>query len=353
MRRRPSPARCRPEQPRGRARRGSWAAALCALGALLVGCANGTGDASIVLYSGQHPQLTEALVTAFTRQSGIRVSVRSNDGIVLADQLLQEGKSSPADVYLTENSPELVTLGERGLLAPLAPSTLGQIPRTDDSPTGQWVGVALRVSSLAYDPALVSRSNLPPSMLDLAQSRWKGKVAIAPTDSDFPPLVGAAIATYGEAAARRWLVGLKGNAQTFQDEEAVTAAVNRGAVAMGLVNQYYWYRLRLETGAGAMHSALYYFANHDAGSVENISGAAVLASSRHRQAAEKLVGFLVSAAGQQIIASSDDFEYPARTGIASNPALPPLATVAPTTLSVVALGDDQLATRLIQQAGLV
>ena len=45
--------------------------------------------------------------------------MRTNDGIVLADQLLQEGSSSPADVYLTENSPELVTLDEHGLLAKL------------------------------------------------------------------------------------------------------------------------------------------------------------------------------------------------------------------------------------------
>ena len=64
-----------------------------------------------------------------------------------------------------------------------------------------------------------------------AQPQWKGKVAIAPTDSDFPPLVGAVIATHGEAAARDWLAGLKRNARIYQDEEAVVAAVNRGDVS--------------------------------------------------------------------------------------------------------------------------
>ncbi len=79
---------------------------------------------------------------------------------------------------------------------------LGQVPAATDSPTGDWVGMALRVSSLVYNPAPCARSQLPASILDLAQPQWKGKIAIAPTDSDFPPLVGAVIATYGRRPRR-------------------------------------------------------------------------------------------------------------------------------------------------------
>src|SRR5207253_645626 len=107
-----------------------------------------------------------------------------------------------------------------------------------------------------YNPALVPRSQLPHSILDLTQPRWKGKVALAPTDSDFPPVVGAVIARDGEDAAAEWLRGLKRNAETYQDEEAVVAAVNRGDVASGVINHYYWYRLRLEVGTNGLHSAL-------------------------------------------------------------------------------------------------
>ncbi len=122
---------------------------------------------------------------------------------------------------------------------------------------------------------------LPKSVLELAQPRWKGRIAIAPTDSDFPPLVGAIIARYGRQAAVSWLAGMKRNAQLFQDDEAVVAAVNRGDVATGIINHYYWYRLRLEVGRRAMHSTLYFFPDDDVGSIENISGAGVLASSGH------------------------------------------------------------------------
>jgi iron(III) transport system substrate-binding protein len=319
----------------------------------LSGCGGGgSADPSLVLYNGEHPQLTSDLVQAFTRQTHIKVSVRTADGIVLADQILQEGHSSPADVYLTENSPELMNLEDRGLLAKLPNSTRAQVPAREQSPAGDWVGVALRVSSLAYDPSRVSGGQLPSSVLDLAQPSWKGRIAIAPTDSDFPPVVGAVIATYGKSAAAKWLAGLKRNAQVYQDEEAVVAAVNRGDVAAGIINQYYWYRLRLELGQHKIHSSLYYFPNHDPGSIEDVAGAAVLASSKHRAQAEQLVQFLSGAAGQRILAASYDFEYPARPGIAPNPALPPLSRISFAALSPAALGTDQTAVQLIEQAGL-
>lgn len=328
--------------------------AAAALAPSLAACGSGSGSGAdpIVLYNGQHPQLTAALVSAFTKETGIQVRVRTNDGIVLADQLMQEGSASPADVYLSENSPELVALDQHHLLARLSPSILAQVPAQREAPSGDWVGIALRVGALTYDPALVAVAQLPRSVLALAQPAWKGKIAIAPTDSDFPPLVGAVIAAYGQQAAARWLAGLKRNAQIFQTDESVVAAVNRGDVAAGLINHYYWYRLRVEIGARAMHSALYWFPGSDAGSVVNISGAAVLASSSNRRQALAFVRFLVSPAAQQIIADSYDFEYPARPGIRPNPQLPALSSISSATLSPLALGNDQAASYLIQQAGL-
>jgi len=116
--------------------------------------------------------------------------------------------------------------------------------------------------------------------------------------------------------------------------------------------QYYWYRLRLEVGAKGMHSTLYYFPGRDPGSVVNVSGVAVLASSRSRKQAEELVSFLVSRQAQEILARGDDFEYPARPGVAANRALPPLAEIPHTDVSVVSLGNDQQAARMIEKAGL-
>lgn len=318
---------------------------------IVAGCGGGSTHPSIVLYNGQHPQLTTAIVSAFHRATGISVSERTNDGVVLADQILSEGRSSPADVYLTENSPELVNLSEHGLLARLPNSILDQVPAGDRAANGTWVGVALRVSCLVYDPSLISRSQLPSSIVDLAEPKWKGKVAIAPLDSDFPPVVGAVIAADGKRAATKWLTGVKRNSAVYQDDESVVAAVNRGDEAVGVINQYYWYRLRREVGARKIHSALYYFPNGDPGSVVNVSGAAVLASSHHRSQAERLVAFFVSRAGQRLISAGDDYEYPVRPGVAPNPELPAFSSISHANISVGALGNDVPARQLVAQAG--
>jgi iron(III) transport system substrate-binding protein len=326
-------------------------AACCA--AILSGCGGSSPHSTITLYNGQHAELTSLLVAAFEKKTGIKVKIRTNDSAVLAAQIAQEGDASPADVYIAENSPELMELQRRGLLAPLPRSILDEGTPAANSPTGAWVGMALRVSSLVYAPSRAPLSQLPDSLLDLARPEWKGKVAVAPTDSDFPPLVGAVIATKGEAAARAWLAGLERNARVYQDEEAVVAAVNRGDIATGLINSYYWYRLQLELGTKAMHSALYYFSPNDPGAAVNISGAAVLGSSKEQQNAQRFVSFLVGKAGQQIIAASDDFEYLVRRDVAPNKLLPPIATIHHTTPGVAALGNGELAARLIRQAGLI
>ena len=311
------------------------------------------GSSTLVLYNGQHPQLTSALVAAFQKQTGVSVSVRTNDGIVLAQQILQEGKASLADVYLTENSPELMLLQEKGLLSKLPASVLSQVPAEDSSPDGDWVGVAARVSALAYNPARITVGQMPASILDLELPQWKGRLAIAPSDSDFVPLVSAVIAKYGVANARTWLAGLKENAAIYQDIESVVSAVNSGAQAVGIINSYYWFRLQLEVGASAIHSQVYYFPQSDVGGLENVSGVAVLASSRNQVAADKFVAFMVSEQGQKLLAAGDDFEYPLRADVDPNPALPPLVQVHPDVVSLVSLGDDLQAAQLIQQSGLV
>jgi iron(III) transport system substrate-binding protein len=321
--------------------------------AATVGVSCGNNQTTLVLYNGQHPQLTTALVNAFEKQTGINVSVRTNDGIVLAAQLLQEGKASPADVFLTENSPELLLLQQKGLLSSLPASTLAQVPTADNSPDGDWVGVAARVSALAWNPAAISAGQMPNSLLDLAKPQWKGKVGVAPTDSDFVPLVSAVIAADGVDAAKTWLAGLKANATVYQDDEAVVSAVNQGSVAIGIINSYYWFRLQLEVGASGIHSQIYYFPQRDVGGLENISGAAVLANSKNKTAADKFVAFLVSDQGQQILAAGDDFEYPIRPGVDPNAVLPPIASVDPDVLSLLSLGTDLQASDLIQQAGLL
>jgi iron(III) transport system substrate-binding protein len=304
---------------------------------------------TITVYSGQHQQTVAALVKDFQTRTGIEVHVRSGDEGDLANQVLQEGSSSPADVFYAENPPALDALDQRHLLAAVRPATLALLPRQDSSPSGHWVGVSGRAAALAYNTRAVSADRLPSSVLDLAQPAFKGKLGVAPSETDFQPVVTRVVAARGADAAARWLSGLKDNAKVYDSNEDLLAAVNRGEVEMGMVDHYYWYRLRDELGAGAIHSALRYFPSTDPGGLVDVAGAAVLASSQRQALAQRFVAYLVSQPAQQIIATSESWEYPLLPGVQDR-RLPPLPQLAH---PVVDLGNGQQALNLLQQAGLL
>src|SRR5271166_6705838 len=125
--------------------------------------------APLTLYSAQHEQTVDLLTKEFTKETGIDVKVHSGEAPELASQLAKEGRSSPADVFFTENSPELELLSEKGLLAKVAPATLASVPAQDSGAAGDWVGVLARENVLAYNAGMIQEAALPASLLDLAK----------------------------------------------------------------------------------------------------------------------------------------------------------------------------------------
>ncbi len=339
-------------------------AAVIACGALGAGVLSGCSGSdpskvSITVYSGQHEQTTNGLAAAFEKQTGITVNVRNADEGTLANFIALEGSHSPADVFYTENSPPLEYLQEKGLLSPVSPSTLASATARYNSPGGDWVGVSARVSVLVYNPALIGKGQLPATVLQLADPKYKGKLALAASETDFQPIVTSVTKTYGQAAALSWLEGIKSNASSHSvpDNETLVDDVNRGQVAFGLINEYYWYRLRAEIGVSAMHSQIAYFAPRDPGYVIDVSGAAVLKSSKHQAAAQKFLAFLVSQPGQEIIArasgNEQSYEYPLGSGVTTSAPETPFSQLQPNAITIADLGDGSAAIALLHQAGLL
>jgi iron(III) transport system substrate-binding protein len=345
------------------------AVAAVACGALAaVGCGSSTPSGStvssnssgqsITLFNGQHEQTTDGLVTAFEKQTGITVNVRNDDEDTLADLIAVQGSHSPADVFYTENSPAQEFLQSKGLLAPVDASTLSRIPAKYSSPQGDWLGVSARVSVIIYNPSLIAKSQLPTTVLQLANPKYQGKLAFAAGETDFQPIVTAVVKAYGTSAAINWLNGIKSNAASHivPDNETIADEVNRGEVAFGVINQYYWYRLQAEVGASAMHSQITHFAPHDPGYVIDVSAASVLKSSKHQAAAQKFLAFLVSAQGQEIIArasgNEQSYEYPLAPGVTTSAPETPFDQLQPYPITIAELGDGSTAIALLRQVGL-
>ncbi len=93
----------------------------------VAGCSGDDGP-SIVVYNAQHEQLLEEIAPKFTEKTGIEVELRNGSDPELAAQLIEEGDASPADVFLTENSPAMSAVERAGLFAPLDDATVEPIP---------------------------------------------------------------------------------------------------------------------------------------------------------------------------------------------------------------------------------
>jgi iron(III) transport system substrate-binding protein len=329
--------------------------AVLASGCGIAATSNGSST-TLTLYSAQHQQTTDALITAFTKQTGIKVRVANNDEDVLTAQITQEGDLSPADVFYTENSNWLEQLNRQGLLVKVDPAALASVPKRDSAANGNWVGVSARVSVLIYNTSKLKPSQLPKSVMELAGPKWLGKIEIAPAETDLWPIVSSIDRAYGHRAALRWLIGLETNAagnDNVPDNETITRDISQGVSALGLINHYYYYRLIAEVGKGAVKANIAYFAPHDPGYVEDISGVGVLKSSKHQAAAQELVRFMTSEAGQKVLARSDSFEYPIRSGVAASPELTPLSKLQPSSFSPAELGTGSDAKNLLEEAGLI
>jgi iron(III) transport system substrate-binding protein len=208
---------------------------------------------------------------------------------------------------------------------------------------------------MVYNTRLLRPAQLPASVMQLAEPRWRGLLALAPGETDFQPIVTSIARRYGRPAAVAWLKAIKSNAgqQVYPDNETITSAVNSGQAEIGIINHYYWYRLTAEVGAAQIHSAIAYFAPRDAGYVIDVSGAAVLRSARHRAAAERFLEFLVGRRGQEILAHGDSFEYPLGSGVVTAQPLRPFSDLEPAQLTIADLGDGAEAVALLHLAQLL
>ncbi|NUR05713.1 MAG: iron ABC transporter substrate-binding protein [Nocardioidaceae bacterium] len=307
---------------------------------VLTGCSN--DGPSLVVYNAQHEELIDAVAKAFTEKTGIEVELRNGSDLELANQLVEEGDASPADVFLTENSPAMTLVDSKGLFTKLDQKTLDQVPAQYRPDDGEWMGFAGRSTVLVYNTSQVSQEQLPVSLMDLAKPEWKGKISFSPTGADFQAIVSAVLAEKGEAATKAWLEGLKANGTVYDGNNVVLESVNAGETAAGVIYHYYWYRDREESGDNSDNTELHFFGNQDPGAFVSVSGAGVLKSSDDKADAQEFVNFLASKDGQQVIADSYALEYTLNPQVQLGRGVRPLSELDPPDVDVSDLNGPKV-----------
>lgn len=341
--------------------------ALAATTALsLAACGNGTassaatGSASadakvageITVYNAQHDTLTKEWVDAFTKETGVKVTVRQGSDTELSNQIVQEGAASPADVFLTENSPAMAQVENAGLFTDIDKATVDQVPAEYRPSTNKWTGIAARSTVLVYDKNKIGDDKLPKSVLDLAKPEWKGKWAASPSGADFQAIVSALLELKGEAATTEWLKGMKDNFKAYKGNSTAMKAVNAGEVDAALIYHYYYYGDQAKTGENSKNVTPYFFKNQDPGAFLSVSGGGVLKSSKNAAAAQAFIKFITGKQGQEVLKNGTSFEYAVASKVDSNAKVVPIKDLQAPTVDPAKLNSAKV-TDLMTKAGLL
>jgi iron(III) transport system substrate-binding protein len=313
---------------------------------------DGNVAGEITVYNAQHESLTQEWIDAFTAETGVKVTLRQGSDTEMSNQIVQEGKASPADVFLTENSPAMAQVENAGLFADVDQATVDQVPSEFRPSTNKWTGIAARSTVLVYDKSKLSEDQLPKSMLDLANPEWKGKWAASPSGADFQAIVSALLELKGEAAAEEWLKGMKENFKAYKGNSTAMKAVNAGEVDAALIYHYYYYGDQAKTGENSKNVTPHYFKNQDPGAFVSVSGGGVLESSKNAAAAQAFLKFITGKKGQEVLQKGTSFEYAIASDVPANDKLVPLAELQAPTVDPAKLNSAKV-TELMTKAGLL
>ncbi|MCE3262928.1 MAG: fbpA [Pseudoduganella sp.] len=303
------------------------------------------------LYSARHYQTDQALYDNFTKQTGIKINRIEAGENELLERIRNEGANSPADVLLTVDAARLAKADELQLFAPVQSATLNaRIPA--HLRTADWYAFSLRARVIVHNKS-VNGADVQ-NYEDLANPRLKGKVCVRSGAHPYNLSLGAALYERGgEQKVFDWAKGLVANfarAPKGGDTDQIKA-VAAGECGVALANSYYVARLMRSDkpeDKKLMESVSVVWPNQKGeGTHVNISGAGVLKTAPHKEAAVKFLEYLASDAAQVYFADGNN-EWPVVAGVkTANPALAKLGNFKQDSIGVGKLARHQAAVQKI------
>jgi iron(III) transport system substrate-binding protein len=333
-----------------RRRVAGFALPLLLLATTLVACSDG---ADLTLYSGRAEVQVKPILEEFQKATGLKVSARYGASAELAAQIAEEGGGSKADVFWAQDAGALGSVDKLGLFGPVPAGVVSVVDKKFRAPDDNWTGVSGRARVVVYDPRKVPAPELPASVFDLTQAKWKGRIGLAPTNGSFQAFVTAMLITVGEQRTRAWLSGIKANdPKTYPSNDLIVKAANDGQVELGLVNHYYLFQLQSEIGPDKTIARNHYTAGTDPGALVNVAGVGILKSSKKQADAARFVEYLLSEPAQRHFAETN-YEYPLRPGVPTAAGLPPLQAGQGPPINLGDLADLDRTLDLLRSTGLL
>jgi len=297
---------------------------LVAIGLFMVSCSQ-SGSESLVVYSGRSRALVDDLVKNFEAKTGRTVNVRYGNDAELLAVMREEGDRSPADLFWANTTGALANASSSNMLKTL-PDTLLEVPASYSSSSGQWLPITVRFRVLAYNPERVDSTELPSSVLDLADMRqFSGRIGWTPTYSSFYDFVTTMRTELGEETTRRWLLKMQQlEPAAYGSNPPMIQALIAGEIDIALTNHYYILQYKYGGAEGEYEEEVYFdepvvdpkapvetyhFEPGDIGNLALVTGASLLQTSDQDDTALEFLRYLLSQEAQRY-AAEVVHEYP-------------------------------------------
>lgn len=285
------------------------------------------------IFTSRHYESDNKLYEIFRKETGIKVNVISGDAKALEKRILEEGKSSKADIFITPDAGALGSAQDKGIFQEINSKKLeSAIPSSFR--TKYWFGITKRARLIYYNPEKVKKEEIKNlSYEDLSDVKWKNRIAIRSSSHIYNlSLVSSLIENIGINKTEIWLKNFVSNFAKEPeggDREQILAVAS-GEADIAIANSYY-IAIMLSGEKGeeqkiAAQKVKVLFPNqNNRGTHMNISGGGVLKYSPNKENAIKFLEFLLTKTAQQHFADNT-YEYPMINNVKLNPLIQQFGT---------------------------
>jgi iron(III) transport system substrate-binding protein len=274
-------------------------------------------DADTLTVYSRDQEIAEPLFEQFERKTGIKVRARWGNPVDLADQIIEDGADSPADVFYGPFSDALGSLSAAGRLTTLSDEQLGRVPEAYRSADSSWAAVSGRAHAVFYNTDELSEDDLPDSIEGFADPAWRDRIAWDPNARSLQAAVAALSHVKGEDAARRWLERMKANSPAVLrgvpfGAGPIIDAVAAGEIAdVGFGSHFYLYDMQADGDAKNVAARFY---PGDPAGLLSADGVGIIEGTDNEPAADAFVDFMLSRTAERYF-TAGDAEIPIANGV--------------------------------------
>lgn len=283
----------------------------------------------VVVYTSLDQIFSEPILQDFEKKSGIKVKavydVEAAKTTGMVNRLIAEKNNPQADVFWNSEVGRTIVLKQKGVLSPYRSPSARDIPEQFKDKDGYWTGFAGRFRILIYNTKLVKKAELPQSIFELTDPRWKGKVALAyPLFGTTSTHVAAWYALLGEEKTKRFLEDLKKNKVIIVNGNSVVRdLVVEGEATIGFTDTD---DANVAIQMGKPVDILY----PDKGGIGTLlipNTVALIRDAPHPKEAGRLIDYLLSKEVESKLAFCESAQMPLREGIKVPDYMPGFTTI--------------------------